>query len=365
MAVVADQLAAAKLRFPFPRAAADPTQGVRSAVTPGAVDEVPAAVRSTDPDPGATVQKSSTGSGLFDVAFSAVADALRGMRDFEALTAAALRRAFDGVLDGGRTGRFDVNTLGTAEKVYIATKITHELLGAWGFQPGRGTGLLIGGQEVTLKVTMGRTWTIAPGEVGTLCLLVSADDQRSCWSLGLIRIEPEHLIRGLGNRDGKRMLSAAGRQATAWLFPDAPLPENTLLHLPAPLREELFAPEAVGGSSQDRTNSLLRLVQGRVLNRTTIRTVALSEDAPKRVRDARNDLRREGILVLGGMRQHAEIARSLGLPEPRNGEWVSQRVTRRRPDHGGSPSVTLSGEVWTVAGPDDPVEEAPNPNARP
>ncbi|MFE0328330.1 NaeI family type II restriction endonuclease [Streptomyces sp. NPDC058960] len=288
-----------------------------------------------------------------------VTDSLRDMPDFEATTAAALRNALDSVLDGRRTGRFDLATLGKAEKTYLGAKVTHELMAAWRLQPGRETDLLIGRQEVALKFTTGSTWMITPGEIGRVCLLVSANDQRSCWSLGLIRIEPGHLSKA-ANRDFKRTLSATGRQAVVWLFRDAPLPENTLLHLPASLRAEIFAPDVSERGSQARANNLFRLVQGRILNRTTISTVSLATDYVKRVRAAREKLRTEGILVLGGVGQQAEIARTFGLPVPRNGEWVSRRVTRRRPHHGDAPSITLSDEVWTLAGPDDPVETAPS-----
>ncbi|MGW9370414.1 NaeI family type II restriction endonuclease [Streptomyces xanthophaeus] len=370
-----EQLAAFELRIPLPRAV--PTlepglQQVRVAVqgqpaSPVALDEVPPVLHAAEPGregirPRAADTFPAAGPGSFDLQQSAVADALLSVRNFEAATAAALRRALDSVLDGGRTGRFDIATLGAAEKIYIGTKIEHELMGTWGAQPGRGADLCLAGEDVSLKVTMGRTWTFSLDEVGTLCLLVSADDQRSCWSLGLIRIQAQDMIRRPGNRDRKRALSAAGREAVTWLFQEAPLPENSLLHLPAPLREGIFAPDADGAGGQVRTNRLFRLVQGRVLNQTAVRTVALQEDAPKRVRDARRTLRQEGILVLGSTPQHVRIARGLGLPEPRKGEWVSQRVARLRPDHGNAPSVTFLGEEWTVARPEDPIEEAPNPD---
>ncbi|MEV0990931.1 NaeI family type II restriction endonuclease [Streptomyces sp. NPDC049949] len=372
-----EQLAALELRIPLPRTAQTPEPGQqpvpRSAQgqpSPVAVNEVASALPSAEPgrDRRRTQWAGALPSvvpGSPDAGRAAVADALLGIRDFEAETAAALRRALDSVLDGGRTGRFDLATLGPTEKIYIGDKIKHELLSTWGHQPGQETDLSLRGEDVSLKVTMGRTWIFTPEELGTLCLLVSADDQRSRWNLGLIRIQTADLSRSPGNRDRKRVLSAAGRQSVTWLFQEAPLPENTLLHLPAPLREKIFAPKGVGASSQARTNSLFRIVQGRVLNRSTVRTVALHEDAPKRVRDARTTLRQEGILVLGSTQQHVRIARGLGLPAPRKGEWVSQRVARMRPDHGDSPSVTLSGEAWTKARPEDPIEEAPYPDEYP
>lgn len=354
------KLAAAETRVPSPRvaAASRPAQDVRE----NRVDGVPAnkvsvPVRPESLDLEADAQQSPGGRSSSDAGLRAVEGALRGMPNFRQLTARALRRALDSVLDGGRTGRFDVKALGTAEKVYISTKITHEIMGAWGFRPGAGPGLFIKGEKVTLKATMGRTWAVAPDELGTLCLLVSADDQHSRWSLGLLRIGPEHLIRAVGNRDGKRMLSASGRQAAMWFFQDQPLPENTLLQLPAPLREEILVSEEYGGTGRDRTHRLFKLVQGRAINHTTIRTVAMTQASERQIREARSALSREGILVFG--REHAPVAHALGLPVPHSGEWVSQRVTRLRPDHGDAPSVLLSGEAWTKAEPDDPIEEAP------
>ncbi len=358
-----DELAAAERRAPAP--SVGPARDEPTTVIPSFPDEGVAATRLADSDiaaatssPSAAAAGTESSSGSSDVA--TVADALRGMPDFEATTANALRHAFDSVLDGRRTGRFDPATLGKSEKVYLGAKVTHELTAAWGFPPGQETtDLPIGRQQVVLKFTTGATWTITPGEVGRVCLLVSANDERSCWSLGLIRIEPGHLS-GAANRDFKRTLSAAGRQAVTWLFHNAHLPENTLLHLPAPLREKIFATEVSRRGSQARVNNLFRLAQGRLLNRTTISTVAVTADGPKRVRTAREALRGDGILVLGGTSRQATIARSLGLPVPRDGEWVSQRVTRRRPEHGDAPSIALSDEMWTLAGPDDPIEKAPS-----
>ncbi|MFE3935994.1 NaeI family type II restriction endonuclease [Streptomyces goshikiensis] len=354
--VLREQLEAVSHRAATPQHAADPLQAIRDVrkQIPGS-DSLTLVSRPVPETDGVYSPPSSSPSDVL-----AVADALRDIRGLEAATANTLRDAFDAVLDGARTGRFDVATLGTTEKVYIATKIIHMLREAWGLPPGSGTGLTIGNRRVTLKVSLGRTWVIAPDDVGTVCLLVTADDQRSRWSLGLIRIEPEHLIREVSNRDRKRMLSAAGRQAALWIFQDAPLPENTLLHLPEDLRESVITSATSGGSSSSRISGLFKLVQGRLINHTALCTIAMRQDAGRRVRQAQNALRREGILVLSSMGAGPEIARSLGLPEPRTGEWVSQRITRLRPEHAESPSVTLSGEEWTVAGPDDPVEAIPD-----
>ncbi|WP_329076881.1 NaeI family type II restriction endonuclease [Streptomyces niveus] len=81
-----------------------------------------------------------------------------------------------------------------------------------------------------LKFTWTSTWVFAPEHIGRVCLLVRASDTQSSWELGVLRVVPEHLNQGQ-NRDGKQTLSAAGMEAIHWLFRDAPLPENLLLHL--------------------------------------------------------------------------------------------------------------------------------------
>ncbi|MFB7357465.1 NaeI family type II restriction endonuclease [Streptomyces gardneri] len=307
--------------------------------------------------PGNPAPATGSASGPSPADASAVADALRAMPHLRTVTGTALRDAFDSVLDGPRTGRFDPATLGKAEKSFLDSRATLTLLRAWGFQPGDESDALIAGQDVTLKFTAGTTWTVTPGQIGRVCLLVSADDHASTFSLGVLRIGPEHVSRA-ANRDFKRTLSVAGRQAITWILRDAPLPENTLLHLPEQLRAQIFATEPGRGSAA-RTHTLFGLVQGRILSRTTVATVAMTSDYPRRIRDAQRELRRSGIVVLGG--RESALARGLGLPAPSGEEWISQRLTRLRPHQGHVPHILLAGEPWTVAGPDDPVEEIPSP----
>src|SRR4051812_18145145 len=51
-------------------------------------------------------------------------------------------------------------------------------------------------------------------------------------------------------------------------------------------------------SGQKRVDQLFRDVQGRIVGRQVVLTVAQQDDAPKRARAARLDLQPEGILVL-------------------------------------------------------------------
>jgi hypothetical protein len=64
-------------------------------------------------------------------------------------------------------------------------------------------------------------------------------------------------------------------------------------------------------------------------------------------------------VIIGQYESHRRIAQALAVPTPGPGESVSIRLARRLPRHDGLPFVTLDGEDWAVAQPDDPAETAP------
>lgn len=198
---------------------------------------------------------------------------------------------------------------------------------------------------------------IPPEAVGHLCLLAWADDYKSLWSIGLVRIRNEWLNTG-NNRDLKLTIKADHRDKIKWMWRDEDLPENVLLHMDAADRGAVFT----ASSGQRRLNELFRRVQKRRIGRNVVRTVAQQKDYMKRVRGnggSRSALRTEGILIMGDYASHREIAYQLGLPLPDDGEFVSARVAPARPHHGDALRVSLDGKQWVIAQPDDPVEPAP------
>jgi len=264
-----------------------------------------------------------------DPGLQEVFDWFRMQPDLRRRFGQAVRQSIDEVLDGQRTGRFDIDELEKTEKTYLGTKV--EIVLRSEFELGRGGSMdySVIGHEVDSKFTIGENWTI-PGEAnGHICLLAKANDHEASYKVGLLRIQNNLLNLGR-NRDGKGTLSAAGRSAVKWLVPDGKLPENILLSLPEEERSAILKPSArhrgAGNGGQSRTNELFRRVQGRLVNRNTVLTVARQDDSPKRVRDARIHLRPEGIMILGHMKQHPQIARDLGLPVPDKGSWVAVRV---------------------------------------
>lgn len=275
--------------------------------------------------------------------------------------ATVLRDTIDQLLNGEATGRYDWKTLFKTEKTHAGTVVEINLQREFKFDDGIEMDYRIAGIDVDCKYSqLFGSWMIPPEAMGHLCLLVWADDHKSSWSAGLIRITPDSLNRG-NNRDLKLTINAEYRKKKmVWLWNNAELPENVLLHMPAEDRTAVFA----HSSGQARLNELFRRAQGRRIGRNVVRTLAQQKDYMKRVRGnggARSALRPEGILIMGDYDSHRRIAAQLGLPVPRDGEFVSIRVARPTAAHPGRrQTVTLDGQQWQVADPEDPVETAPS-----
>lgn len=256
-----------------------------------------------------------------DVELDRVAEWFRAQRDLSGRFGAAIRRALDEVIDGGRTGRWHVSQLRKTEQTYIGTKL--EILVAEEFAlPFARAGemdYVVAGAPVDCKWSRYRSgWQIPTEAMGQICLLLWGDDDLATFSVGLVRIDGT-LLNGGENKDRKRTLSVAGRAAIRWLMQDDMLPANFLLQLNPDVRAAVLTPR----SGQARVTELFRHVQDRIVPRQAIVTLATQDDPMKRVRDARKALVVEGITVLGGYRKDRLIAASLGLPEPRKGESLA------------------------------------------
>ncbi len=236
----------------------------------------------------------------------------------------AIRQSFDEVFDGQRTGRYRLDQLSKVEKSYIGTKIEIVVQAEFGLERGRRMDYLIVGEEVDAKWSMrSGGWMIPTEAIGELCLCLTADDDRSVFSVGLIRADADRLTESR-NKDSKGRLAPGSLAEMAWLAHDAELPENLLLHLQDVTRDAVLDPSLSG---QRRINELFHRVQERIIRREVVLTVAQQDDGPKRVRDARKHLSRFDIVILGHQDEHPDVARAFGLPVPRKGEWISVSVT--------------------------------------
>ncbi|MFD9629516.1 NaeI family type II restriction endonuclease [Streptomyces violascens] len=274
--------------------------------------------------------------------------------------ATVLRDTIDQLLNGEKTGRFDWKTLFKTEKTHAGTVVEINLQREFKFNDGTDMDYKIAGVDVDCKYSQQfGGWMIPPEAVGHLCLLVWADDYTSRWSAGLLRIVPEWLNSG-NNRDLKLTIKAAHRNKILWLWHEAELPENVLLHMTEADRKAVFG----YSSGQARLNELFRRAQQRRIGRNVVRTVAQQKDYMKRVRGnggSRSALQQEGILIMGDYDSHKQVAAQLHIPVPREGEFVSVRVAEADLKKGASlPSVVLEGRRWVVASAADAVQPAPS-----
>lgn len=303
------------------------------------------------------VMKRLTSAGTDDAELIEVYEAVRDADPAGTRTGRVLRDVIDEVLAGEVTGRYDVEQLTKAEKGNLGSLVTIAFQRAFVFEDGRATDFRIAGVDVDIRYSRRfGGWMLAPEMLDHVCLLVWADDHQSRWSVGLLRVRQEWLSTGR-NRDMKATLAAEHRDKIVWLWRDAELAENVLLHMSDTDREAVFR----SSSGQLRVNELFRRVQGRRIGRTAVRTVAQQGDYMKRIRangGSRTALSGEGIIILGGYSAHRRIADQLGLPLPGEGEFVSARVVPAVPASG-KPVAEMDGRRWSLASPEDPEHPAP------
>lgn len=295
-----------------------------------------------------------------DPELAAVHDRLRQLDPTGLRFSAVLRNTIDQLLNGEVTGRYDWNTLYKTEKTHAGTLVEINLQREFQFADGIDMDYQISNIDVDCKYSQQfGGWMIPPEAIDHLCLLVWANDAKSRWSAGLLRIREEWLNQG-NNRDLKLTVKSRHRNQILWLWHDARLPENTLLHMNPDDRTAVFS----YSSGQTRLNELFRRAQQRRIGRNVVRTVAQQKDYMKRVRGnggARTALQDEGILIIGDYESHKRIAAGLHIPVPQEGEFVSVRVVKGTYSRMLSrPSVTLDSQQWVCAAPDDPIERAPS-----
>ena len=291
----------------------------------------------------------------------------------------ALRDSLDELLDGQRTGRWCYQHLSKTEKTYLGTAVEVNLTKEFDIPDGRdldwhiaGTDLDckfskdLGGWEIPMEMYRCIDHGERSGKADHAALVVWMNDDAGEWAAGVIAMTDERLrwktnaATGLRvrayNRDNKRRLADESAARVHWLWGglQTDLPSNLLLRLPGATRARILS----GSSGQQRVNRLFREVQNRLIGRHTVLTVGQQDDAPKRARDARDPLQREGIIVLGYSTPDPSYAQALGLPVPVQGEWISVRLVPAIEDDP-RPSIDIEGSRWRRASDDDPIRPGP------
>ncbi|PRB76094.1 restriction endonuclease [Arthrobacter sp. MYb214] len=259
--------------------------------------------------------------------------------------AKVFRETFDQLYDGQRTGRYRWDQLYKTEKTHFGTLIEINLQREFDFSDGLLMDYQIAGHEVDCKYSATGSWMLPPESIDHLILGSVASDEKSKWSMGLVRASAENRNVGM-NRDQKGTLNALGKRRIRWIRKDAPMPPNVLLHISENEVAKIFAPR----SGQARINQLFRIATNRRISRNVVATVAQQSDYMKRVRangGARSTLQSEGIIILSGdYKRQVNIALELGCAIPHEGELVSTRVVRA--DIAMANSVELDGGRWVA-----------------
>ena len=274
--------------------------------------------------------------------------------------AKVLRATFDQLYDGQHTGRYRLDQLYKTEKTHFGTLIEINLPREFKFEDGDVLDFNIAGHEVDCKYSHTGAWMLPIESFDQIILGVQADDQKSLWSAGLVRVTAANR-RTSENRDKKTGLNSHGREQIRWLRRGFPMQPNALLELPPWAIDRIFTPR----SGQARLNELFRIATNRRLSRNIVATVAQQDDYMKRVRyngGARSHLQPEGYLILGGdYTAQSRLAAALGSVPPAPGEFVSLRVVPGIPGDLGV--AEISGGFWRMAGTDETVT-VPAPTVR-
>jgi len=156
------------------------------------------------------------------------------------------------------------------------------------------------------------------------CLLIATAKFDGKCSLGLVLARDSYLTSPKGNRDGKRSLSASGKQHIMWLVQELPYPTSSWDGIDMARFREL---RRVRGGTK-RAAQFFRENIGRRVHRSVVEALLFDQrDCMKRVRGnggARDDLRKEGILILSGAYDAKEAAkRGISLAKD---EFVSVKV---------------------------------------
>ena len=320
-----------------------------------------------------------------DLEVEAVVRHLEAIPEFRERMAWTLRDSLDETLDGGRTGRWCYQHLKKTEKTGLGTAMEINIQKEFDFEDGRVIDWRIAGVEIDCKFSKDYGGWPIPMEMylcpdhgdraGTdnhLALLTWMNDDLCQWAVGIVRVTDDRLAfkkadpsARVYNGDNKRTLNVDGLWAVYWLWGGVQndLPPNVLLHMSPTARRRVFSASNRAGparAGQQRINQLFREVQGEIVSRRTILTVAQQDDPMRRARNARSaqHLQPEGIMVLGHQEADPYIAQILELPIPVKGEFVACRVVPCSTDEN-RPRVFLDNAWWRLADADDPVVSAP------
>lgn len=237
-----------------------------------------------------------------DVQLQKVADWLVDRdRPIDSLMGEAILAAVDRVLDGSRTGRFDLSAsdVDSDERRAVGVQLQYAVLDVLGLEKSRPLDTHIKGIPVDIKCTVAQNWSIPQEAQCEICLLVQIDADNYRHSAWLMRMHRRWLHRGKGNKDKKRgVVKQDLYDHAVELYLHAELLENPLRLLDDEGLNAVFAP---GVGMRRRAVELFTRLPEVVVPRSVLTTIGYGLDDPlRRVRESRDELAAVGLELLCG-----------------------------------------------------------------
>lgn len=238
----------------------------------------------------------------------------------------AIRNSIDYVLDGGRTGRFDLLSpeVHPGERASVGAKLEYEVLRIFELPKTKPLDTLIAAAPVDIKATVGANWAVPTEAHCQLCICTQIQLKKNRHRSWLVRTHRSWLYRGKGNKDGKRGLAVQARENwSVPLYDWTDLPVNPLRYLTEDQAAQVLAKKP---GQVKRLLMMFRFLEGHIIPRNVILTVgAGNHDPMRRARQVRDDATKEGLTILcGDWVESREEAAARGITL-RAGEWISLR----------------------------------------
>ncbi|MFG2665682.1 NaeI family type II restriction endonuclease [Streptomyces sp. NPDC048387] len=269
-----------------------------------------------------------------DTDAQAVLEWLRAF-DVAGLYTRAIANAIDYVLDGARTGRYDLLSpaVHPGERASVGAKLEYEVLRSFSLPKEPPLDTTIAKVPVDIKATVGANWAIPSEAHCQLCICTQVQLKHGRHRSWLVRAHRSWLYRGKGNKDGKRGLAVDAReQWSIPLYDWTPLPVNPLTLLTEEQAARIMAKRP---GQEHRFAMMFRYLEGHVIPRSVISTVGAGRlDPLRRARNIRKHLAKDGLTLLCGKwrdQQDLAAAHKIALGAE---DWVALRLEEGHA-HGG------------------------------
>ncbi|WP_079173426.1 NaeI family type II restriction endonuclease [Streptomyces monashensis] len=194
----------------------------------------------------------------------------------------AIRNSIDYVLDGGRTGRFDLLSpeVHPGERASVGAKLEYEILRTFKLPKTKPLDTHITGIPVDIKATVGANWSIPTEAHCRLCICTQIQLKKNRHKSWLIRAHHSWLYRGKGNKDQKRGLAVHARDN--WSFPLydwTELPVNPLRYLTEEQAAQVLAKRP---GQVKRMLKMFEYLEGHIIPRNVFLIVGAGRQDPMR-----------------------------------------------------------------------------------